>query len=1034
MTAHITVYLLLDKAAYDAGMDESVLKAQGTGTKITKAGEDSAKGFQNAFGKAQHGIAGIFTSIGNEANNLGIPFGNMFTKMGASIGSANTKAIAFRDTLESIGKLTLLVGAAAGAAIAGESIKDFDAFSRASGSLKSSISATGHNFAEFAPQIDAVNKKMQGFGYNSTDSETALSSLVVATGSTSKAISLMGTVANMAATRHTSLATAAQDLNSVLAGSSRALMQYGVNLNISSSRLHSQQIAQESLKEAQTAFAAVQQKLANNEITGASAHEAYSMALQKVQNAQIEVKLASQSTQIEIDALNKRLGGTASAVAKTFAGQIEQARASLHNLGTEIGGHLVVILGQLEVHLAHIVDWLQKNKAVAIILGSVIGGFLTLSVITFVGGALARLITGTMSATTKFLNMGPSLGKSAGQIGEANATIQKSAATTATAVGEEATAVDSLGTAANGAQENAAKIVSANEEIATSSSTTAGTVQASDTKVIESNQLAGASFAAMIPIIGAVALAVSSLIVLWGQESAAADAAKIAQGAAVNKGANAWEAAIGAGGPNVLKNAAVALQQEKATRDAAGGTTYQEDYFGRKFAGSPQEWAKGYAEEHNKQFITQEAKQRGISFDQAKALFDDYTKVPVHDATWNAANALIQGQEKLMKEYAKDPAALKKAEKAYGKEYADSYNPADYGKPKNPKDKTPGAGGGGGTDVTTPNPLQTRALSLLQQFQSTLSQGNFLGLQTALSSTAKEQLTILTKQLNESHKAALEKLASQLWATWKAEEQEYHALVLNQNRIALSDEISAQAQQLTDQTNIMSAMSAQLIANITDATTVATNKATATADQYSSAAQTQADILGERGLYGLNLIAQEMKVNLDKVTAKYTAQVDHLQTVASQTAKAGDNAVNAAKVQVAKLQKHSDMTVAQAQKFADLMQAGGTTTASALAQTGLKESQAKQALALALAQRHLEATTEAAAKANANAQKAIAATQNAGKIVEAKLAGKLQVEQAKASTEFAGSGVHIEITGIQPTDANAVASAVSWNMRTKVPK
>ena len=44
----------------------------------------------------------------------------------------------------------------------------------------------------------------------------------------------------------------------------------------------------------------------------------------------------------------------------------------------------------------------------------------------------------------------------------------------------------------------------------------------------------------------------------------------------------------------------------------------------------------------------------------------------------------------------------------------------------------------------------------------------------------------------------------------------------------------------------------------------------------------------------------------------------------------------------------------------------------------------------------------------------------------------ISVEQAKANTEFAGSGVHIEITGINPTDATAVGQAVSWHLRTKV--
>jgi hypothetical protein len=111
---------------------------------------------------------------------------------------------------------------------------------------------------------------------------------------------------------------------------------------------------------------------------------------------------------------------------------------------------------------------------------------------------------------------------------------------------------------------------------------------------------------------------------------------------------------------------------------------------------------------------------------------------------------------------------------------------------------------------------------------------------------------------------------------------------------------------------------------------------------------------------------------------------------------------------------------------------GGTTLQQVQTATGLSGSQAQQAQALAIADRASTIAQDAANTANANAQKLLAGIKNNAQRAEAKANALISIEQARANTEFAGSGVHIEITGINPTDAQAVASAVSWHMRTKV--
>lgn len=68
----------------------------------------------------------------------------------------------------------------------------------------------------------------------------------------------------------------------------------------------------------------------------------------------------------------------------------------------------------------------------------------------------------------------------------------------------------------------------------------------------------------------------------------------------------------------------------------------------------------------------------------------------------------------------------------------------------------------------------------------------------------------------------------------------------------------------------------------------------------------------------------------------------------------------------------------------------------------------------------------------AQAQHALATAQDQANVAEANQQAIIQILQAEAATQFAGSGMNLTITGIPVTDAAAVASAASWVMRTKV--
>jgi len=127
MTAHITVYMLMNTTDFEAGALKT--KAIGDelsntmGTTGTSMGLKLSKGFEDGT----KGIGGLFTKIGNMGSSMGIPLSGAFTKIGVSIQGADTKAATFAATMEGIGKISLFAGLAAGAAVALEGVKVWEA-------------------------------------------------------------------------------------------------------------------------------------------------------------------------------------------------------------------------------------------------------------------------------------------------------------------------------------------------------------------------------------------------------------------------------------------------------------------------------------------------------------------------------------------------------------------------------------------------------------------------------------------------------------------------------------------------------------------------------------------------------------------------------------------------------------------------------------------------------------------------------------------------------------------------------------------
>lgn len=206
------------------------------------------------------------------------------------------------------------------------------------------------------------------------------------------------------------------------------------------------------------------------------------------------------------------------------------------------------------------------------------------------------------------------------------------------------------------------------------------------------------------------------------------------------------------------------------------------------------------------------------------------------------------------------------------------------------------------------------------------------------------------ERLVSAHKAAIAALAQEMYAeqvTKNAELVSLHATFLRDQTQKLQnyynalltvqksqdqkvvDKFTEMVTTIRDMTQSITDHFAAMVQSVQDAATAMTDSMNAVAQGISDQAQVQVDILGERGLYGLNLIAQKLQVvadqdkmywdqqiaaatkTLDEVTANAHQAINTAQAVLDQTQIAQD-----AKVAIA--QQHLDtVTIIQNQKIAE---------------------------------------------------------------------------------------------------------------------
>lgn len=165
-------------------------------------------------------IGGAFSKMGS---TIGGELGDLLDKVGAGLEGIGEHGMSMSQKLQGGG--AALTGLGAALQLVGSKDK------QATDQLKAAVDAAGGSWDTYREEVEKTIHEQENLGHGAVDTQNALQALVQATGSTEKATSSMGVVANLAAAKHISLAEAANLVAKIYAGSgSRTLKQYGVEM------------------------------------------------------------------------------------------------------------------------------------------------------------------------------------------------------------------------------------------------------------------------------------------------------------------------------------------------------------------------------------------------------------------------------------------------------------------------------------------------------------------------------------------------------------------------------------------------------------------------------------------------------------------------------------------------------------------------------------------------------------------------------------------------------------------------------------
>lgn len=342
--------------------------------------EEVSKESETVMGRAAASIGAMFAKVGETIEKVGFEAGASLTAVGDHMVETEIKGKGLSSSLAGIGKAALL-GVGAGALILGKlGVSAEMAAEKVDAQLRVAVENTGKSFEELEPQIKATDARMRGFGFTNEQTNSALTTLTRGLGSVSKAQALMGVAADLARSKNIDLGTAATLVMKASEGQTRALKQLGIDLPVYAGGAQATYVANLALSKAQQNLNFLLQKTPDAINPASKAHQSYEKAVLAVHDAQVKLQRTQDSGKTIIDALTKKVHGSADAYGHTLAGQIQVAKAKFDNLAEQIGKVLVPILTKLLEKTEAVVGWMGKHKDIAVAVAGVVGGIFAVAV------------------------------------------------------------------------------------------------------------------------------------------------------------------------------------------------------------------------------------------------------------------------------------------------------------------------------------------------------------------------------------------------------------------------------------------------------------------------------------------------------------------------------------------------------------------------------------------------------------------------------------------------------------------------------
>lgn len=219
-------------------------------------------------------LSGLFNAMAN--TGIFGPLTSTLEDLSSSFDGLELKGKNFAKAMEGIG--TSIAGVGATLTVFSQGDKDAEV------ALGQVFKNAGSNIDDYKGKIEETQKSMAKYGYTNEQTDAALGKLVQATKNPKEALADMGVAANLAASQHISLESAATKVVQVLAGKgTRTLQQYGLQVQGTA-------VTTKTLSSDQSKLASDQSKV-SSAIEGVDSKLASLGASHKATNKQVEAAI-----------------------------------------------------------------------------------------------------------------------------------------------------------------------------------------------------------------------------------------------------------------------------------------------------------------------------------------------------------------------------------------------------------------------------------------------------------------------------------------------------------------------------------------------------------------------------------------------------------------------------------------------------------------------------------------------------------------------------------------------------------------------